>query len=72
MSKITHILLALPCPYNIFNNKSENFVADFLRNRKTPRFMEEVIEAEINEGSLKMHNLLLFPSQNILDVKISL
>ena len=61
LSKITNILLALLCPNKILIKELEHFVADFCRwNKETPRFRKEIIEAEIKEGGLKMHNLLHF------------
>ena len=53
MSKITHLLLALPCPKQMLIKELEEFVSEFLWNKKTPRFRKEIIEAEIKEGGLK-------------------
>ena len=50
MSKITHLLLALPYLKKILTKELENFVSDFLWNKKTPRFRKEIIEAEIMEA----------------------
>ena len=38
----------------------ESFVTDFLWNGKTPRFRKDIIEADVKEGGMKLHNLLLF------------
>ena len=38
----------------------ENCVFDFLWRGKTPRFRKEIIEAELKEGGMKLHNLILF------------
>ena len=73
MSKITHHILALPCPKKMLIKELENFVSNFLWNKKTPRFRKEIIEAEIKEGGLKIAQLvsLFTNSKNILDAKIS-
>ena len=38
----------------------ESFVTDFIWNGKNPRFRKDIIEAEVKEGGMKLHNLLLF------------
>ena len=40
--------------------KLESFVTDFIWNGKNPRFRKDIIEAEVKEGGMKLHNLLLF------------
>ena len=54
MSNITHLLLALPCPNQALVKKLESFVADFIWNGKAPRFRKDIIEAEVNEGGMKL------------------
>ena len=60
MSKITPILLALPCPSKQLLQSIDNVVADFLWNNKTPSFRREIIEAEITAGGMKLHNIHRF------------
>ena len=60
MSKVTHLLLALPCPNRQLFKLIEHLAADFLWNKKTPRFRKEIIEAEIKEVGMKIHNFQNF------------
>ena len=56
MSKVTRLLLALPFPNKQLFKLIENLAADFLWNKKTPRFRKEIIEAEIKQRGMKLHN----------------
>ena len=61
MYKVTHLLLALSCPNKQLFKLIESLAADFFSNKKTPRFRNEIIEAEIKEGGMKLHNNQKFP-----------
>ena len=51
MSKITHLLLALPCPSDELLNKYKSFAYCFWQG-KTPRFSKIISEAEISQKKL--------------------
>ena len=56
ISKITHILLS---PSTTLSQLEELFY-DFLWNDKPPKFRNEIVEANTNDGGLKLHNLKKF------------
>ena len=59
-SKITHILQSLPKPSQQTFIDLQSIVDSFLWNNKPPKFRKEILEAEISEGGLKLHNLKTF------------
>ena len=60
LSKITHLLLSLPSPKKILFEEINTLFKKFLWNNKPPKFRKEIIEAEIFDGGLKLHNLEKF------------
>ena len=60
LSKITHILLSLPSPNPETFKTLENIFLSFIWNDKPAKFSKTILEAEVNDGGLKMHNLFLF------------
>ena len=60
LSKITHLLLSLPSPKKILFEEINLIFKTFLWNNKPPKFRKEIIEAEIIDGGLKLHDLEKF------------
>ena len=60
LSKITHILLSLPSPKLETIKKFEQIFLSFIWNDKPAKFSKAILEAEVIEGGLKLHNLFLF------------
>ena len=60
LSKIRHILLSLPSPNPETFKTLENIFLSFIWNDKPAKFSKTILEAEVNDGGLKMHNLFLF------------
>ena len=60
MSKITHILLSLPTPSDTAIYQLEQLFFSFLWCNKPPKFRREIMEANIIDGGLKLHNLKTF------------
>ena len=56
-SKITHILLSLPKPSEKAFIDIQSLIDSFLWNNKPPKFRREILEAELAEGGMKLHNL---------------
>ena len=59
-SKITHILLSLPKPSEKAFIDIQSLIDSFLWNNKPPKFRREILEAELAEGVMKLHNLKIF------------
>ena len=59
-SKITHILLSLPKPTNQTFVDLQSLVDQFLWGKKPPKFRRDILEAELVDGGLKLHNLKIF------------
>ena len=60
MSKVTHILLSLPTPSDTAISQLEQLFVSFLWCNKPPKFRREIMEANTNDGGLKLHNLKIF------------
>ena len=60
MSKFTHMLLSLPSPSKELLEELNNVFYDFLWAGKPPKFRKEILEAEIKDGGMKLHNLSIF------------
>ena len=60
LSKITHILLSLPSPEPDILKTIDNLFLAFIWNKKPAKFSKKILEAEIYNGGLKLHNLALF------------
>ena len=60
MSKITHILLSLPTPSDTAISQLDQLFFSFLWCNKPPKFRREIMEANIVDGGLKLHNLEIF------------
>ena len=60
MSKITHILLSLPTPSENMFAQLDAIFFGFIWGNKPPKFRREIVEANIVEGGLKLHNLKKF------------
>ena len=60
LSKITHILLSLPTPNEMTIKKIEKIFYSFIWSDKPAKFSKYILEADISEGGLKLHNLSLF------------
>ena len=60
LSKITHILLSLPSPSVIMFKNIEKMFLDFIWNNKPAKFSKSILEVEIKNGGLKLHNLKIF------------
>ena len=54
LSKITHLLLSLPSPNKILFKQIDTLFKNFLWNNKPPKFRKDIIEADINDGGLKL------------------
>ena len=62
LSKFTHILLSLPSPNTDLFKELDKLFSDFLWSNKHPKFRKEIVEAEIIDGGLKLHNIATFDS----------
>ena len=62
MSKFTHMLLSLPSPNDDLVEELNALFRDFLWAGKPPKYRREILEAEIKDGGLKLHNVKLFES----------
>ena len=60
LSKITHLLLSLPSPKKTLFNEINTLFKNFLWNNKPPKFRKEIIEADIPDGGVRLHNLEKF------------
>ena len=60
LSKITHILLSLPSPKPSKIKMIESIFNSFIWSDKPAKFSKHILEADIAEGGLKLHNLTLF------------
>ena len=60
MSKFTHMLLSLPSPSKELVDEQNHIFSDFLWAGKSPKFRKEILEAEVKDGGLKLHNLSVF------------
>ena len=60
MSKITHMLLSLPTPSESSFAQLDSLFFTFIWGNKPPKFRREIVEANIIEGGLKLHNLKKF------------
>ena len=60
MSKLTHVLLSLASPYDDSISELDALFGDFLWANKPPKLRREILEAQIRDGGLKLHNIKLF------------
>ena len=60
LSKITHILLSLPSPEHTLFKEIENIFLTFVWCGKPAKFSRKILEAEIGDGGIKLHNIVLF------------
>ena len=60
MSKFTHMLLSLPSPSEDLVEELNALFKGFLWAGKPPKYRREILEAEIKDGGLKLHNIKLF------------
>ena len=60
LSKITHILLSLPSPDKLLLKEIDNMFLTFIWCGKPAKFSRNILEAEIYDGGLKLHNISLF------------
>ena len=60
LSKITHILLSLPSPKAQTIKSIEQIFLSFIWNDKPAKFSKAILEAEIANGGLKLHDLSTF------------
>ena len=59
-SMITHILLSLPNPSQVFIREYDKICKDFLWGEKPPKFRREILEYPQELGGLQLHNLERF------------
>ena len=59
-SKFTHLLLSLPSPKPQTLKGLSDIINNFLWAGKPAKFSKHILEAEIKEGGLKLHNLVDF------------
>ena len=59
-SKITHILLSLPSPSSDIFGILETLFLNFIWDNTPAKFNKIILEAEVKDGGLKLHNLSLF------------
>ena len=59
-SKFTHLLLSLPSQKPQTLNELGDIINNFLWAGKPAKFSRHILEAEIKEGGLKLHNLIDF------------
>ena len=57
MSKFTHMLLSLPSPSTELIKELDQLFADFIWSGKPAKFRKEILEAEVRNGGLKLHNI---------------
>ena len=60
LSKITHILLSLPSPSPEILKQIDTLFLNFVWSNKPAKFSRSILEAEIRDGGLKLHNLSTF------------
>ena len=60
LSKITHLLLTLPSPDQSLFNELDTLFNSFLWNNKPPKFRKGIMEADIIDGGLRLHNFQKF------------
>ena len=60
LSKITHILLSLPSPNESTIKQLEKIFYSFEWSDKPAKLSKHILEADISEGGLKLHNSRLF------------
>ena len=60
LSKITHLLLSLPSPNQKLFNEIDKLFSNFLWSNKPPKFRKNIIESDIMDGGLRLHNLKKF------------
>ena len=57
---MTHLLLFLPSPNKSLLSEINTIFKNFLRNNKPPKFRNEIMEADILDGGLRLYNLEKF------------
>ena len=60
LSNITHILLSLPSPKAQTITRIEQILLSFIWNDKPAKFSKSILEAEVIDGCLKLHDLSTF------------
>ena len=60
LSKITHILLSLPSPSLEILKQIDTIFLKFIWSNKPAKFSRSILEAEVKNGGLKLHNLETF------------
>ena len=60
LSKITHILLSLPSPDLEILKQIDSLFLNFVWSNKPAKFSKAILEADIRDGGLKLHNLEIF------------
>ena len=60
LSKITHLLLSLPSPNKLLFKEIDAIFKNFIWNNKPPKFRKEIMESDIMDGGMKLHNLQNF------------
>ena len=55
-SMITHILLSLPSPSQVFIDEDDKLVKDFLWGGRPRKYRKEILEYPYNLGGLQLHN----------------
>ena len=60
LSKITHILLSLPSPNLEILKQIDSLFLNFVWSNKPAKFSKAILEADIRDGGLKLHNLEIF------------
>ena len=62
MSKFTHMLLSLLSPSTELVKELNQLFADFIWSGKLAKIRKEILEAEVRNGGLKLHNISKFDS----------
>ena len=62
MSKFTHMVLSLPSPSSELFKELDLLFANYIWSGKPAKFRKEILEAEIKNGGLKLHNISRFDS----------
>ena len=60
LSKITHLLLSLPSPTQTLFKEIDTLFKNFIWNNKPPKSRKSIMEADIIDGGLRLHNLQKF------------
>ena len=55
-SMITHILLSLPSPSQVFIDEYDNLAKYFLWGGRSPKYRKEILDYPYNLGGLQLHN----------------